>query len=49
MAAPITSGFNARASDEVGRLCGEEEEMEDWRCGSTYRAGLGAANEVSVS
>ena len=52
MAAPITSGFDARESDEVGRLCGEEEEMGDGSGGLTYRAELlrlQAANEVSVS
>ena len=41
MAAPITSGFNVKEADEVGRLCGEEEEMEDGSGGLTYGGRIG--------
>ena len=40
MAASITSGFNTKEVDEVGRLCGDEEEMEDGSGGLTHRAEL---------
>ena len=29
MAAPITSGFNVKEAGEVGRMCAEDEDMED--------------------